>query len=406
MTTSSRTAASLRVRMYRVGFGDCFLVTLACPGGPFRMLVDCGVHSGGDAGTLARVVNDIVAQSEHKLDVVVATHMHEDHISGFGKCADAFSQIEVGEVWLPWTEDPDDAQGRRLRRKTLALAEALMAREDVLGVGSQAAAMVLNAARNPKALETLHSGFLNAPQVRYLQAGDLLSELPGAKGVSVEVLGPPREEAFLGRLDPPSGKGYLASAPPPSPGSPNKPPFPPSEVVSAADYGINALDAESIKELKAAAAEPLAGLALALDQAVNNTSLVFVLTFKGKRLLFAGDAQYGSWDAWLSKDGSAELLDRIDFYKVSHHGSHNGTPRAAVEGFRRSRVAAMVSTQTKPWKSIPRLPLMEALADRTGGRFLRSDGLPTTKRAAARVAAARPPSEFHADELWIDWVPR
>lgn len=33
------------VRMYNVGFGDCFLLTLPTAPGPRRMLIDCGTHS-------------------------------------------------------------------------------------------------------------------------------------------------------------------------------------------------------------------------------------------------------------------------------------------------------------------------------------------------------------------------
>ena len=38
-------APEINIRMYRVGFGDCFLVTLA---GKYHILVDCGVHNKGN----------------------------------------------------------------------------------------------------------------------------------------------------------------------------------------------------------------------------------------------------------------------------------------------------------------------------------------------------------------------
>src|SRR6266481_5199584 len=38
-------SAEINIRMYRVGFGDCFLLTLA---GQYHILVDCGVHSKGN----------------------------------------------------------------------------------------------------------------------------------------------------------------------------------------------------------------------------------------------------------------------------------------------------------------------------------------------------------------------
>ena len=42
-------AATVAVRMYNTGFGDAFLITVHDAGDPWRMLIDCGVHSQGQA---------------------------------------------------------------------------------------------------------------------------------------------------------------------------------------------------------------------------------------------------------------------------------------------------------------------------------------------------------------------
>jgi glyoxylase-like metal-dependent hydrolase (beta-lactamase superfamily II) len=74
--------AQIRIRMYRVGFGDCFLVTF--PGRrPAHVLVDCGVHVAGDINTLKLAVDDIAEVTGGKLALLVATHAHEDHIAGY-----------------------------------------------------------------------------------------------------------------------------------------------------------------------------------------------------------------------------------------------------------------------------------------------------------------------------------
>ena len=36
---------TIRVRMYRVGFGDFFLLTVPGKQGPAHILIDCGVHA-------------------------------------------------------------------------------------------------------------------------------------------------------------------------------------------------------------------------------------------------------------------------------------------------------------------------------------------------------------------------
>src|SRR5689334_10201689 len=36
---------NIRVRMYRIGFGDFFLLTVPGKSGPAHILIDCGVHA-------------------------------------------------------------------------------------------------------------------------------------------------------------------------------------------------------------------------------------------------------------------------------------------------------------------------------------------------------------------------
>ena len=52
------------------------------------------------------------------------------------------------------------------------------------------------------------------------------------------------------------------------------------------------------------------------DKAANNTSLVLEITWRGRRLLFAGDAEEPA-QAWILGSG-ADL--RADVLKVPHHG--------------------------------------------------------------------------------------
>src|ERR1700723_2727151 len=77
----------IEIRMYNVGFGDCFLVTLPTEEGKRRILVDCGFHSQGkgkfsDAELVKQIKADL---NTNPLDVIIATHRHQDHISGFGE---------------------------------------------------------------------------------------------------------------------------------------------------------------------------------------------------------------------------------------------------------------------------------------------------------------------------------
>jgi hypothetical protein len=61
---------------------------------------------------------------------------------------------------------------------------------------------------------------------------------------------------------------------------------------------------------------------LAIDKAANDSSIVFVMEWRGWRLLFPGDAEERSWKEMNKRN----LLAPVHFLKVGHHGSHNGTP--------------------------------------------------------------------------------
>ena len=106
---------------------------------------------------------------------------------------------------------------------------------------------------------------------------------------------------------------------------------------------------------------------LAIDAAANNTSIVFLLEWRGWKLLFAGDAEIRSWKTMNKK----QVVSPVHFLKVSHHGSHNGTPDGElfdalmpkVPGDRRKRRAA-VSTWTDTYNGIPHLDTDDRIKSR------------------------------------------
>lgn len=132
---------SVKVRMYRHGFGDCFLLSF-CEDEQrvFTMLIDCGIkHNTRSADVpIETVIEDLKATltpegGDHpQLDVLVATHEHWDHISFFHptRSPDFFGDFEIGQVWLAWTENPEDdeavAINSRLRDGAAALQIAAM----------------------------------------------------------------------------------------------------------------------------------------------------------------------------------------------------------------------------------------------------------------------------------------
>ena len=76
----------VRIRSYNVGFGDCYLITFRYPSERARnVLIDFGSsEASGFSPDLLTIAEQIKVDCGGKLDMVVATHRHSDHISGFG----------------------------------------------------------------------------------------------------------------------------------------------------------------------------------------------------------------------------------------------------------------------------------------------------------------------------------
>jgi beta-lactamase superfamily II metal-dependent hydrolase len=408
MTTTTETATgTVEVRMYNVGFGDAFRITVKRNGETWRMLVDCGVHSHGAARPLKESVKNIIDDLKADcggaahLDVVVATHHHRDHIRGFAE--DDWAEVEVDEVWLPFVEDEDDDDAKSLReaqrRTALKLAMLIGERQQKLGAEgakansslAQAMAMAQNSRGNARATNRLLGrglGFANPEHaVRYLPDIDPAENTVRFDGCGVvaHILGPPRDAAMLKKMDPPRNAGWLTlnlddvvDVEADAEADDDEPPKATEPMTEDGMRLFNKMyvvaDTQVPRELRDARAKlDLDGLsndmgllaaASVLEQSVNNTSLFFVLEVGGVRLLFPGDAQYGAWESVRDDPQALELISSVDFYKMGHHGSHNATPMSFIENQWNNRPGDVMVPWglVKLWKdSIPYQPLMDAL---------------------------------------------
>ena len=211
----------VRVRMYRQGLGDCFLVTFGSGNDARHVLIDCGTLGATTTGVkLADVVGDIHATTGGHLDLLVATHEHQDHVSGFRSQKAKFDTIAVDNVWLAWTENPADALAQQIEQHTDDLGLALAAASKALRASGSPESQALGEAVHDvlgfvddtifgagEFAETVHEAMENVRvsmgssprEAKYLNPGTV-EEPDWLPGFRVFVLGPPRSEDALNVL--------------------------------------------------------------------------------------------------------------------------------------------------------------------------------------------------------------
>lgn len=472
--------------MYRVGFGDFFLMTVPSAAGPQHIVIDCGVTRGktgeGDIGTIKQAVAHMAAETGGKLALIIMTHRHMDHIIGFSRCPE-FKDFKgkVDAIWMPVWENEYDPNASKFQaalasmaldvqkslamkadvsdddRELVAIMENATGEEGASGAIFAAAGPGTGGGSNAASLQMLKEGLGVKPE--YYCKGDKpkLPKSLAEAGLTAEILGPPPidESAFMKLMDLKKGLGQYLDARSQSNGNGKRMRlFRRSLECEPDDYGCNpeqaaeifrewwphrdigaAPDHEAWQRLKAAVedAQPTAPFTAAkqLDSFLNNQSLVVLFTFRGKKLLFAGDAQGGNWEYWLyngetpTKTPSEtvgplgkSVLGALDFYKVGHHGSTNATPIAAVQAMSNPKLVAMCSTQAHSFGSedkgteVPRKPLLDALSKKSalvrsdqlavkvnGGQVAPAEGAPTMIPSPASGAGILQPGSGYVDYL-------
>jgi hypothetical protein len=414
----------VRIRMYRPGLGECFLLTFPRLGVPFHMLIDCGVVAGRKNGlrTMKAIAEDIRKTTGGRLDVVVITHRHWDHISGFFQAREVFEKMSVEQVWLGWGEDPTDADARKLehRRRSGIFGSA---GRGVRSRPDEAIAIVRRLGR----------------VVWYWRGGQGPVALSGVAGARVFFLGPPTLHANL-------GEAFRAAASRPRAA---ESPFDERDRVSIDEartdprfalYFVHEAtggadpsdDGPGWRQIGQPSRNPIPRLRLDRPDAVNDSSLVMAIELIGPRggskvLLFPGDAQVASWLSWHehrwppdAPDAMtcATLLQRTVLYKVSHKGTEPGTPmQFGLEMMTSPDLVAMISVDEAAARErrwiMPAPTVLSALTRSARGRVIRSDsGAPRTPATDSDLTDAEWEQfrrSVNVTDLYIDYqldIPR
>lgn len=164
---------SVKIRMYRHGFGDCFLLRYfdgakcTC-----SMLIDCGLklNDSVDGITMEDVAADIATvlragkskTVKPKLDILVVTHEHWDHVSGFHPDKALFDDLNIGKIWMGWTESPTDKEAIAIRKHINKQIKALKIAGKKLKNSPSAQPGFYQHMANGKKLEAATTHFNNA----------------------------------------------------------------------------------------------------------------------------------------------------------------------------------------------------------------------------------------------------
>lgn len=429
------------VTMYQVGFGDCFLLTFHYDSPPEdgdsravrHMLVDFGSTSLAEESEREKVELKEIAElvDTHcggRIDVVVASHRHRDHISGFGNSAvqEILGGIEPRLVLRPWTEDPQLNDGVTSTDTKAAFTQSLSQLQDFMHqldtrLGDHARLAPGDAQLQDLRLEVALSVNDAADETlrgwstkeydgeragRYLSYGDNVALETVIPGVHCDVLGPPTVDQWHGivkqRYNDPDE--FWLTDPRFQPGATE---LPDSDddierwIESTGDPGIGSAW-WLLSRINDHRRDHLGALVEKIDGAINNTSLILVITAGERRLLFPGDAQIENWEYVLDhaddRAAQAKLLMDIDVYKVGHHGSRNATPRTLVTRWTRHGAATppmvgLLSTKAEVHgkngdNPVPKDNLVTALEKKMERRLYRTDTFDKDKKFVRLTASA------------------
>lgn len=334
----------LRVRVYNVRFGDAILISVpeTVRGEDTqvrRILIDVGNAKaskqggeGHDDRLFAPVVENIVQElGGRPLDLYVMTHEHWDHVQGLPYADEnVFRDEELKELlsvrhsWFTGSAAPGYYEDHPDAKKALDSVDGIYADMEQLWRADPeqtddpyADVLMINNNRNATAFYVdrlrLLAGEENTYYVHRPRVGHPEDSLVGKhnfREASFKIWAPEEDTAdYFTRLQP------MALNVTPGAGEDDRPTLtrvmPPSGVDAGAFFNL-------VGKRKRTYLDNL----LAIDQAKNNTSLVFVLEWRGWKLLFPADAEKKSWRMM----DRHNQLEEVHFLKVSHHGSDTGMP--------------------------------------------------------------------------------
>lgn len=429
------------VRMYCMGTGDCFIIKLfAGEKESCKIMIDCGVWSGSAAHIRPYIV-DLKKYVNNEVDILIITHEHLDHVSVFDTCKDLFTKdFKVGKIWMGWSEDDSLSKIKKWKTEHGEKKKALAMAAERLNAAVQSGKLKDTLKQQPNGMRMLaakqsfvdslnnfanlhvdgskkvYKGMLEGMRVvkkeiadnniEYYYPGDIIEDVPKAKGVKFYVLGPPEKwdgeiaaegggegETYTHNTELKGTDAFAASVLSAGPGIDLEKILPfdsEYETIRSATKRAYRNKDDEWRQIDDDWLFSAGSLALRINSLTNNLSLALAIEFEGSKrvMLFPGDAEYGSWASWhrINWQGvkpetkgihfTEDLLRRTVFYKIAHHMSHNGTAqRLGLNMMQHKDLAAMATLNydaiAPAWKNtMPNAEMLRELLTKTKGRVM------------------------------------
>jgi beta-lactamase superfamily II metal-dependent hydrolase len=352
----------LIVYAYNVRFGDAILVEVPDGGKRRFILVDAGNWQSGYAGLnqpLLDALKDIYSHTRGKIDLYVMTHEHMDHVEGLKSAAGKGCKFEIDTVWMTASSEPGYydkfTDAREEKRKLQDAVAAFRTLSTTPGLAAELKMLYeLNTARTVDCVDFIRKAGRKKPY--YLYRGCDLSDKHPFSNVGLRILAPEENTAVY-------YKSLYQSLPHLNLNADEMPPTSKKSL----SLPLPGVDGRAFYDLITRMDSAFSESVFAIDAAGNDTSIVFELTWRGRRLLFTGDAEQKSWQ----KMDEKASLEPVDFFKIGHHGSSTAMPPLSIldkilpQARRKQAVAALSTFPGDPFNSIPDTKTVNAIKART-----------------------------------------
>lgn len=307
---------ALTIVAYNVLFGDAILICIPDHNGRKtimrHVLIDVGNVLGAtenNADVFRLIIKDINRRLDGRpIDLYVMTHEHMDHVQGL-LCAHSVGEKlpQIDYAWLTasarrdyYKQFTEANKERRLQLAAYDRVQRIALHQGI--VGPPIKAFLDN--NNPRKTGDCVAFLRKIARKKTSYVHREFIPVPGKthpfREATFSIWAPEHDtSSYYGRMRP-------------------VPPLEPGQKLQAPE----GVEQKAFDALLKFSQTGLGDEMLAIDQAANNTSVVFSIEWRGWRLLFTGDAELRSWKTM----DQHEKLRPVHFVKVGHHASHNGTP--------------------------------------------------------------------------------